>query len=208
MKSPASSCSCFFSLYCSHLHPFSIVAFCLACRSFVNATTIHYTTILFPFPPYASVDLPPLLHTAPQGYKWHFSFSCTRFPSDFLLKSGTDDHFPSPVPGFRPISCSNRVQTTIFLLLYPFSVVFPTQIGYRRPFSCSCTRSLSFFLLKSGTDDHFPSPVPVLCRFSCSNRVQITLFPLLYPCRSFDVLKSASPQNGCVKEMYPPSCFM
>ena len=160
MKSPVSSCSCFFSLHCSHLHPFSIVAFCLACRSFVNATTIHYTTILFPFPPYAAVDLPsppPYCSTRVQmalffllypvsvrfpaqiGYRRPFSLSCTRFSSDFLLKPGTDHHFPSPVPGFRPISCSNRVQITIFLFLYPFSVVFPVQIGYRSPFSCSCT---------------------------------------------------------------------
>ena len=160
MKSPASSCSCFFSLHCSHLHPFSIVAFCLACRSFVNATTItipqsyfhfHLTQLstCLPPPPYCSTRVQMALFfllypvsvrfPAQIGYRRPFSLSCTRFSSDFLLKSGTDDHFPSPVPGFRPISCSNRVQTTIFPLLYPFSVVFPVQTGYRSHFFLSCT---------------------------------------------------------------------
>ena len=118
MKSPASSCSCFFSLHCSHLHPFSIVAFCLACRSFVNATTI----------------------TIPQSYfHFHLTQLSTCPPSSILLHKGTNGTFLSPVPGFRPISCSNRVQTTIFPLLYPFSVVFPVQTGYRSHFFLSCT---------------------------------------------------------------------
>ena len=96
-------------------------------------------------------------------------------------RKGTDDRFPSPVPGFRPFSCSDRVQITLFLLLYPVFVCFPAQIGYRSPFSFSCTRFPSVFLLRSGTDHTFSTPVPGFRPFSCSDRVQITLFPLLYP---------------------------
>ena len=77
-----------------------------------------------------------------------------------MFRSGTDGHFPSPVPGFRPISCSDRVQMALFLLLYPVFVRFPAQIGYRRPLLLSCTRFPSDFPLRSGTDRHFPSPVP------------------------------------------------
>ena len=122
------------------------------------------------------------------GYRSHFFYSCTRFSSVFLLKSGTDHTFSTPVPGFRPFSCSNRVQITIFLLLYPVSVHFPAQIGYRSPFSFSCTRFPSVFLLRSGTDHTFSTPVPGFRLFSFSNRVQITLFLLLYPCSHLRIM--------------------
>ena len=122
------------------------------------------------------------------GYRSHFFYSCTRFPSVFLLRSGTDHHFPAPVPGFRPFSCSDRVQITLFLLLYPVFVCFPAQIGYRSHFSFSCTRFPSVFLLKSGTDHTFPASVPGFRLFSCSNRVQITLFLLLYPCSHLRIM--------------------
>ena len=102
------------------------------------------------------------------GYRSHFSFSCTRFSSDFPFRPGTDRHFSSPVPGFRPISRSDRVQITLFLLLYPVSVRFPAQIGYRSHFSFSCTRFPSDFPLRSGTDRHFPSPVPGAMLFPCA----------------------------------------
>ena len=115
------------------------------------------------------------------GYRRPLSSSRTRFPPDFPLRSGTDCHFPSPVPGFRPFSLSDRVQIAIFLLLYPVSVRFSAQIGYRSPFSFSCTRFPSDFPLRSGTDRHFPSPVPGFRPFSRSDRVQISQNLLLYP---------------------------
>ena len=96
-------------------------------------------------------------------------------------RKGTERTFPSPVPGFRPISCSDRVQIATFPLLYPVSVRFPAQIGYRRPLFRFCTRFPSDFPIRSGTDHHFLSPVPGLCHFPCSVRVQIALFSPLYP---------------------------
>lgn len=96
------------------------------------------------------------------GYRWHFSLSCTRFSSDFVLKSGTDRTFPFPVPGFRLTSRSDRVQIALFILLYPVFVWLCAKIGYRLHFFFSCTRLLSFFLLCKGTDHAFPSPVPLV----------------------------------------------
>ncbi len=117
------------------------------------------------------------------GYRRPLSSSCTRFPSDFPLRSGTDYSFPSPVPGFRPISRSGRVQMTTFLFLYPVSVRFPAQIGYRSHFLFSCTRFPSDFPLRSGTDQPKPSPVPDRLLFFATLRVQEALFPLLSPYR-------------------------
>ncbi len=53
------------------------------------------------------------------GYRWQFLSFCTREKQISGIFSGTNDHFCSPVPFPRQISCSARVQTTTFALLYP-----------------------------------------------------------------------------------------
>ena len=142
----------------------------------ISISNSMLTKSLFP----TSVPLP-LQVSQSTGYRRPLSSSCTRFPSDFPLRSGTDHTFSSPVPGFRPISCSGRVQITLFLLLYPVSVRFPAPVGYRLHFSFSCTRFPSDFPLRSGTDRTFPSPVPDRLLFFATLRVQEALFSLLYP---------------------------
>ena len=49
----------------------------------------------------------------------------------FLLPTGTDDHFSSPVPGRRFIFRFPRVQMTSFPLLYPADAFFTASQGYR-----------------------------------------------------------------------------
>ena len=53
------------------------------------------------------------------GYRRRFLPFCTREKLISDIFSGTDDHFCSPVPFPRQISCSARVQMTTFTLLYP-----------------------------------------------------------------------------------------
>ena len=92
----------------------------------------------------------------------------------FLLSKGTDCHFPSPVPCRRLFYRFPRVQTTVFLLLYPADALFSASHGYRRPFSFSCTRPTLYFPLPTGTDDHFSSPVPGRHRAAPRRRRNLT----------------------------------
>ena len=120
---------------------------------------VQMTTFAFLYPVSACL-------CAQIGYRSLFSFSCTRFPSDFRLSSGTDHSFPSPVPGFRLSLRSDRVQMNTFPLLYPVFVRLRAQVGYRSLFFFSCTRFSSKLPLRKGTDGHFCLPVPfppILC---------------------------------------------
>ena len=100
---------------------------------------VQTTTFFFLYP--VSVRFP-----TPVGYRSHFLFSRTRFPSDFLLRSGTDHTFPSPVPDRLLFFATLRVQEALFSLLYPYHFGLSQQIHFEELHSCRLDYPCPFFL--------------------------------------------------------------